>query len=232
MKESEQTGISRRDTIETVAGATAQTVGEVVSLIPGGALAGALLKGGAGAFGKFTGWASDFVSGQRSRRAAELIEQVTASAERENLTEIVEGLGDVVTEALCASTTAETECKRQLMAEIILNAARRAEKESAKAEALCALRLIAEMPAEAALTFAVVARRYSRSVTRQAGTYYDIPLEGSFDEIPGGVASLGVRHLQSIGLAKSHDLSHSTVSLTPQGHWLAAWIIADRAIHG
>jgi len=235
------------DYTDAIAVTAAQTAGELLALIPEPTcqIAGAALKGSAGLIAKVSSAVSTLILQRRHERVAEVLGEVAAKAADEGLTESVAAQGDVLTAAFAVAGDAETEEKRRMIAEVILNAAAPAEERIRSAEAQTALQLISTMSPQAALLFSIVAADWSTAGARR--------IPGDELLIPEAVALLA---LEEIGCLTWEDEDQNTVSenvgerrpvceyrrlwakgsfwikLLPLGEWLAKWVVdnRDRAI--
>jgi hypothetical protein len=198
------------------------TGGAAMTLHPPSAAVGV----GVAATAPVAGWAAErvyhFLSEMKARRVEEVTDRVRDELEREGLGDSFDAVKDIVIEAVPIIGDAETEEKRQMIANVILNTAARAKDEAAKAEAMQALACIRELPAAAALVFAFAARE-----RREQGDNMRIAIASgeSYAGLPWGVVVAAVVKMNFQDLTNSAVTSEGTViDFAPLGDWLRDWI--------
>jgi hypothetical protein len=185
-----------------------------------------------GAAAPLAGTASERVhrclSELKARRVEEVAENVKVGLDHEGLGDRFEDVGDVITEAIPIIADAETNEKRKLIADIIVNAARLGSSEIIKAEALRALSFISEMSPSAVIVYAEAAAR-SRGNTRNLT--FEIVQDKDHAGLNGSVALDAASALEKLGLfhlrRSGNPPSQGRVNLTPLGSWLCEWIVQN-----
>jgi len=230
MTDNKSRNVSPENTELAVSTVTALT-GGVMALFPELQVVGTLLGGFSGLLGSAAGRLHAGKTELRAERVEEVADDLRDRLEQEELTDQREAIKDLVIEAIPIIEDAETHEKRRLIADIILNAARRGGGDVARAEALHALRLIKEMSAAAVIVFAEVARVLrGASEDRQI----DLPENAGYAALSPSVAQdafVNLRDLRLIAYQKPGS-SRPWVMLTTQGTWLRDWILQSPASTG
>jgi hypothetical protein len=154
-------------------------------------------------------------------RANQTLETAAERILEEGLNPNAETLRDTVVAAFDVAAEAETKEKRELIENLIVNAARRND-DAARTEALEALEAIRKMPAIAAAVFGHVSREVStdgHSTLRRSQDYHNLPYVLVW---PTVVMYLG----QQNQLVTNNEVGGDTVhlGLHPNGQWLADWV--------
>jgi hypothetical protein len=126
--------------------------GSALASNPGTAHLGVAVGAAAPIVGGTVRLVHQFISEFKARRVKEVTDRVKERMEQEGVGDRFDDVKDVVLEAIPFIADAETEEKRQILEDVIVNATRRHDL-TARTEASMALRLIKQMPAEAILVF-------------------------------------------------------------------------------
>lgn len=203
---------------EAAVGEGARALGDLLLLLPGCQAIGLAIKAGSGLMATATGRVAAYWNEGRSRRVEKTAAEVLRALGEAGPAADPEELTGLMLEAAPLVADAATEEKRRLLSSILIGGARLFHGSASRLEASRALRLIGEMPEEAAAVFALLANRWREDPTAAAPKMEEIPLER-------GLVVAALDHLSHARLILYP--SATGIKVVGEGPWLADWVTAN-----